>query len=69
LVLLGGKTGAEVEGHDWEYLLTQLGWLRFDRVLGLWVYRIGLVMMVAAVIFGMVSLARDRPQRLESSFD
>ena len=22
LVLLGGKTGAEVEGHDWEYLLT-----------------------------------------------
>jgi hypothetical protein len=69
LVLLGGKTGAEVEGHDWEYLLTQLGWLRFDRVLGLWVYRVGLLMMVAAVIFGMVSLARDRPQRLESSFD
>ena len=25
LVLLGGNTGAEVEGHDWEYLLTQLG--------------------------------------------
>ena len=25
LVLLGGRTGAEVEGHDWEYLLTQLG--------------------------------------------
>ena len=24
LVLLGGKTGAEVEGHDWEYLLAQL---------------------------------------------
>jgi hypothetical protein len=69
LVLLGGKTGAEVEGHDWEYLLTQLGWLRFDRVLGLWAYRIGLVMMVAAVIFGMVSLARDRHQRLESSLD
>ena len=33
LVLLGGRTGAEVEGHDWEYLLGQLGWLRFDRPL------------------------------------
>jgi hypothetical protein len=69
LVLLGGKTGAEVEGHDWEYLLTQLGWLRFDRVLGLWAHRMGLLIMVTAVIFGTVSLARDRPQRLESSFD
>jgi hypothetical protein len=35
LVLLGGKTGAEVEGHDWEYLLTELGLLRVDRALGL----------------------------------
>ena len=23
-MLLGGKTGAEVEGHDWEYLLGSL---------------------------------------------
>lgn len=34
LALLGGKTGAEVEGTYWEYLLTQMGWLRFDRALG-----------------------------------
>ena len=25
LVLLGGKTGAEVEGHDWEFLLPSSG--------------------------------------------
>src|SRR5207237_1098072 len=25
LVLLGGKTGTEVEGHDWEYLLNEMG--------------------------------------------
>ena len=25
LVLLGGRTGAEVEGHDWEFILDQLG--------------------------------------------
>lgn len=59
LVLLGGKTGAEVEGHDWEYLLTELGWLRFDRTLGLWAYRLGLMMMMGALIWAAVCLARN----------
>ena len=36
LVLLGGKTGAEVEGHDWEFILTQLGILHLDQALGRW---------------------------------
>lgn len=35
LVLLGGRTGAEVEGHDWEYLLTQMNLLHMDRTIGL----------------------------------
>ena len=60
LVLLGGKTGAEVEGHDWEYLLAQLGWLRFDRTLGLWAHRCGLLMMAGALIWGAIHLARNR---------
>jgi hypothetical protein len=60
LVLLGGRTGAEVEGHDWEYLLGQLGWLRFDRTLGLGAHRLGLMMMVAALIWGAIYLARTR---------
>ena len=34
LTLIGGRTGGEVEGHDWEYLLTQLGWLHLDATLG-----------------------------------
>src|SRR5262245_13184817 len=25
LILLGGRTGAEVEGHDWEFILAQMG--------------------------------------------
>src|SRR5512132_1779378 len=33
LPLLGGRTGAEVEGHDWEMLLQTLGWLHYDRTL------------------------------------
>lgn len=59
LVLLGGKTGAEVEGHDWEYLLGQLGWLRFDRTLGLGAHRLGLAMMMGALIWGAIYLAKD----------
>jgi len=60
LVLLGGRTGAEVEGHDWEYLLTQLGWLRFDRTIGLGAHRLGLMIMAAALIWGAIHLARSR---------
>jgi hypothetical protein len=62
LVLLGGKTGAEVEGHDWEYLLTELGWLRFDRALGLSAHRLGLIMMAGALIWGALYLARNRDE-------
>jgi len=60
LVLLGGKTGAEVQGHDWEYILATLGWMRFDRTLGLWAHRMGLLMMIGALVWGAVYLARDR---------
>jgi hypothetical protein len=60
LVLLGGKTGAEVEGHDWEYLLTRLGWLHLDTKLGLAVNRAGLVMMIGALVWGAVFLIRHR---------
>jgi hypothetical protein len=63
LVLLGGMTGAEVEGHDWEYLLTELGWLRFDRTLGLGAHRLGLAMMAGALIWGAIYLSRDRGVR------
>ncbi len=58
LVLLGGHTGAEVEGHDWEYLLTTLGWMQHDRTLGLAAHRIGLMVMAAALVWGALCLAR-----------
>jgi len=60
LVLLGGKTGAEVQGHDWEYILATLGWMRFDRTLGLWAHRTGLLMMMGSLIWGGLYLARNR---------
>lgn len=60
LILLGGHTGAEVEGHDWEFLLTQLGWLHLDRTLGLAAFRIGLGLMIGAIVWGAVYVARAR---------
>jgi hypothetical protein len=64
LILLGGHTGAEVEGHDWEYLLTALGWLHHDRMLGLAAHRLGLIVMAGALVWGAAHLARS-PARAE----
>ena len=50
--LLGGATGAEVEGHDWEAILTRLGWLHLDHTLGMTVHVAGSVVMIAALVFG-----------------
>src|SRR5215471_3458083 len=61
LVLLGGHTGAEVEGHDWEFILSELGWLHRDVALGLAAHRLGLVTMLAALGWGAFAALRDRP--------
>jgi hypothetical protein len=52
LILLGGVTGQEVEGHDWEYLLSSLGWLRYDHVLAHLTQWIGISLMAAALVWG-----------------
>ena len=69
LVLLGGRTGAEVEGHDWEYLLTHLGWLHLDRTLGVGAHRAGLVIMAGAIVWGAIHLARDRDRASDPAGD
>jgi hypothetical protein len=62
LILLGGHTGAEVEGHDWEYLLTALGWLHHDRTIGLAAHRLGLIVMTGAIVWSGVDLVRGRKE-------
>jgi hypothetical protein len=61
LVLIGGHTGAEVEGHDWEYILTELGWMQRDITLGLTAYRLGLVTMAGALVWGAVAAISNQP--------
>ena len=59
LVLLGGHTGAEVEGHDWEYLLGTLGWLNHDVALGRASFGLGAVLMIAALACGAAIVWRQ----------
>ena len=63
MMLLGGKTGAEVEGHDWEYLLNALGIAHLDIVIGTWVHRTGLFVMFGSIAAAAYTLFRkETPQ-------
>ncbi len=58
--LIGGGTGAEVEGHDWEAILTRLGWLRLDHALGMGVHVAGSTVMIASLALGAWLLVNGR---------
>jgi hypothetical protein len=62
IVLLGGRTGAEVEGHDWEAILSALGWLRYDVLLGRLANLLGIVLMIVALAWGASVVARQHTQ-------
>lgn len=65
LVLLGGKTGAEVEGHDWEYILNALGIAHHDITIGTWAFRLGLFLMVGSLAAAAYTLFKPRAARRE----
>jgi hypothetical protein len=58
IVLLGGRTGAEVEGHDWEYILTRLRITHLDQTLGRISHALGIVIMIASLAFAARTVAR-----------
>lgn len=58
LTLLGGRTGAEVEGHDWEYLLNQLGVAHHAHPIGYTTHAIGIIIMVAALVYAGRTIVR-----------
>jgi hypothetical protein len=60
LTLIGGRTGAEVEGHDWEYLLMSIGWLHLDERLGRAALVAGTLVMVGAIVWAVIILLRQR---------
>lgn len=68
LVLLGGHTGAEVEGHDWEAILGALGWLPYDVALGRACHRVGVLVMAGAIVWGGWVL-REQYRRIRTADD
>lgn len=64
LILLGGFTGKEVDAHDWNNLLTMLGWLQYDHGLAKVAYGIGTVLMLVSLLWG-AALLRRQYQRLD----
>jgi hypothetical protein len=61
LVLLGGRTGAEVEGHDWEFILGRLGLLARDHQMAWTVHAVGALLMLAALVWGIRLLMAEAP--------
>jgi hypothetical protein len=56
LMLLGGQTGAESDGHDWQNILGDLGLIGRAHLLGSIAHNLGLVLMLAAWAWGAVLL-------------
>jgi hypothetical protein len=67
LVLIGGKTGAEVEGHDWEFILMSLGWLQHDHTLAKLAHFFGTLIMVTACGWGLKLIIRQWRSRSSES--
>jgi hypothetical protein len=59
LILLGGVTGKETDGHDWENILRTLGWLEHDHLLAKLAYTSGIVLIILALVWGGYLLYRQ----------
>ena len=59
MVLLGGRTGSEVEGDDWEFILNSLGISHYAHPLGYTAHAIGIVIMVGALAYATRTILRN----------
>ncbi|HUS89324.1 MAG TPA: hypothetical protein VMW91_08175 [Desulfosporosinus sp.] len=53
LPLLGGNTGltSPYGFHDWEFILTELGLLRYNRILASIAYKMGIILMLISLVW------------------
>jgi hypothetical protein len=59
LLLLGGVTGKETDGHDWNNILTMLDLLEWDHRLAHLTYDVGILLMLASFVWGGIILLRQ----------
>ncbi|MBX3302293.1 MAG: hypothetical protein KF693_08755 [Nitrospira sp.] len=58
LMLIGGVTGKETDGHDWNNILTMLNLLEWDHRLAHLTYNIGILLMLGSFLWGGAVLLR-----------
>ena len=58
LMLIGGVTGKETDGHDWNNILTMLGLLEWDHRLAHLTYNVGILLMLGSFFWGGALLLR-----------
>jgi hypothetical protein len=58
LMLLGGVTGKETDGHDWNNILTILDLLEWDHRLAHFTYSVGILLMLSSFLWGGILLLR-----------
>lgn len=68
LMLLGGATGAESDGHDWQNILGDLGLIRRAHLIGGIAHLLGLLLMLAAYAWGAALLYLQFRNRSEDDF-
>ncbi|MGZ5105580.1 MAG: hypothetical protein ACXWHB_13870 [Usitatibacter sp.] len=68
LVLLGGRTGAESDFHDWQNIFGDLGLLRKSRGIGIFFGWLGRAMMFAALLWAAWVLRLQRARLTDSPF-
>ena len=56
MMLLGGKTGAESDGHDWQNILGDLGLIKRAHLIAGIAHKLGLIVMLVAYAWGAALL-------------
>ena len=56
MMLLGGKTGAESDGHDWQNILGDLGLIKPAHFIAGIAHKLGFVVMLLAYTWGAALL-------------
>ncbi len=63
MMLLGGKTGAESDGHDWQNILGDLGLIRKAHLIARIAHTLGLFVMLVAYAWGAAQLYLEHRRR------
>jgi hypothetical protein len=69
MMLLGGNTGAESDGHDWQNILGDLGLIRKSHLIAGIAHKLGLAVMLAAYAWGAALLYLQYQRRDGDAID